>query len=331
MNTSIFCVVTSIQAPTSAIIQLNDKLIENKISFILVGDRKGPMEYPQWADFLSIDHQYNLPFALSKLLPEKHYARKNLGYLRALSQGAQVIYETDDDNAPEKSWQLYCSDHVKAELVGKSQWANIYQSFTDENVWPRGLSLQFINEPYSLLGNGDYYSPIRQGLANGSPDVDAIWRLSMDKEIIFKERDAVVLDKNTWCPFNSQNTWWSKEVFPLMYLPSFVSFRMTDIWRSFIAQRCVWAIGGKISFHIADVYQERNAHYLMKDFEDEIPGYMNNDRIAQVLQETDLLEGRENVSQNLLTCYKKLVEIGIVPDKEIPLVEAWIRDCSQWM
>jgi hypothetical protein len=30
---------------------------------------------------------------------------------------------------------------------------------------------------------------------------------------------------------------------PLLYLPSHCCFRMTDIWRSFIAQRCLWELG----------------------------------------------------------------------------------------
>jgi hypothetical protein len=39
-----------------------------------------------------------------KFLPSKHYARKNLGYLIAIKNGAEIIIETDDDNIPEKNF-----------------------------------------------------------------------------------------------------------------------------------------------------------------------------------------------------------------------------------
>jgi hypothetical protein len=41
---------------------------------------------------------------LPKLLPENHYARKNLGYIRAVRLGAESIFDTDDDNAPSPWW-----------------------------------------------------------------------------------------------------------------------------------------------------------------------------------------------------------------------------------
>ena len=43
-----------------------------------------------------------------------------------------------------------------------------------------------------------------------------------------------------------------KPVARLMYLPSTCTFRMTDIWRSLIAQRCLWELGQGVVFHAAD-------------------------------------------------------------------------------
>jgi hypothetical protein len=82
--------------------------------------------------------------------------------------------------------------------------------------------------------------------------------------------------RNSWCPFNSQSTWFFKKAFPLMYLPcSCKHSECTDIWRSFIGQRCLWEIGEGVTFHSpSEVYQDRNEHDLLKDFEDEIPGYL---------------------------------------------------------
>ncbi len=50
--------------------------------------------------YLSLEDQRKLPFAIIALTPEKHFTRKNVGYLYAMAQGAKVIFDVDDDNQP---------------------------------------------------------------------------------------------------------------------------------------------------------------------------------------------------------------------------------------
>jgi hypothetical protein len=171
-------------------------------------------------------------------------------------------------------------------------------------------------------------APIQQGLANGSPDVDAVWRLILDHEVIFDEAPSVLLPRGVWCPFNSQNTWWWPQAFPLLYLPSYCSFRMTDIWRSFVAQRCLWELGYELEFHHADVQQMRNEHDLMHDFEQESVGYLRNEEIRRILETCDLSPGPAYLSENLITCYETLTRADVVGREELDLVEAWIQDCG---
>jgi hypothetical protein len=101
---------------------------------------------------------------------------------------------------------------------------------------------------------------------------------------------------------------------------------MTDIWRSFIAQRCLWEMGTGVTFHAAEVVQERNIHDFMRDFEDEVPGYLKNKQIVRWLDEAPLKQGRDAVSANLLACYELLVARGVFPEKELDLVRAWVED-----
>src|SRR5690242_1456091 len=92
-------VVTTIQEPTACMRVLAAQAIANGLQWIVIGDRKGPERFPLYpAELVSIDQQRELPFNLARLLPEKHYARKNLGYLLAMARGCECIYETDDDN-----------------------------------------------------------------------------------------------------------------------------------------------------------------------------------------------------------------------------------------
>jgi hypothetical protein len=101
---------------------------------------------------------------------------------------------------------------------------------------------------------------------------------------------------------------------------------MTDIWRSFIAQRIAWTCGWNILFHSATMYQERNEHNLMNDFKDEIPGYVNNKLIVERLQALKLQEGVEHISENLFACYRELIAMELIGKEELLLVEAWLKD-----
>ena len=76
-----------------------------------------------------------------------------------------------------------------------------------------------------------------------------------------------------------------------MYLPAYCSFRMTDIWRSFVAQRIAWENGWNVLFREATVRQRRNPHDLMRDFRDEVPGYVANREICAALQALELEPG----------------------------------------
>ncbi len=116
-----------------------------------------------------------------------------------------------------------------------------------------------------------------------------------------------------------------------MYLPTWCSFRMTDIWRSFIAQRIAWANGWNILFHNATVYQERNVHNILKDFEDEIPGYLNNGMICEKLMTLELTSGISHIFENMKKCYIVFVENGLVDEKELVLLDYWLRDCRSFL
>jgi hypothetical protein len=168
--------------------------------------------------------------------------------------------------------------------------------------------------------------PIQQGLADGNPDVDAIYRMVFPLPLQFDRIGALALSSGSWCPFNSQNTTWFPEAFALLYLPAFCSYRMTDIWRSFVAQRIAWENDWSILFHNATVQQQRNDHDLMRDFADEVPGYLHNRRIAEVLGSLTLRRGPLAIPENLLRCYEALMRMDLVGKEEIALVEAWNDD-----
>ena len=324
-----FLVITSIADQHHPILnEFSKKAVHNGIPFIVIGDTKSPTDFNiEGCDFYSIESQLELNFELAKLLPLKHYSRKNLGYLIAISKKAEVIIETDDDNLPLDSFWNDRFKFVPAHLISNTSWTNVYRYFTDLHIWPRGFALERLLDPLPKLKEIRVINcPIQQGLADENPDVDAIYRLTLPLPIIFNQSENIALGERAICPFNSQNTTWFKEAFPLLYLPYHCSFRMTDIWRSFVAQRIGWTCGWSILFHSSTVKQHRNEHNLMHDFADEIPGYLNNLNICQALQELVLNDGVENISLNMIICYEKLIEMKCIGSEEMVLLRAWLND-----
>lgn len=329
MNKDTSIVVTSIAPPNAVLHSIASGALENNSGFIVVGDTKSPSDFSiTGCRFISIQEQKKLSWKLARLLPEKHYARKNLGYLEA--KDSQIIVETDDDNFPGHGFWKNRDKEITCEKLEGTGWVNVYRRFTRLNIWPRGFPLEKIfPENHTDSGNaGIQYCPVQQGLADDNPDVDAVYRMTLPLPVCFEQSRPLALGKGAWCPFNSQNTTWFKEAFILMYLPSYCSFRMTDIWRSFIAQRIAWTCGWSILFHSPTVRQERNEHNLLKDFEEEIPGYLNNALLCKQLEELDLREGPVHLAENLFRCYRMMVNKQYISENELLLVESWISDIS---
>jgi hypothetical protein len=284
--------------------------------------------------FFSLQEQQKLPFVLASLLPPRHYARKNLGYLCAIQTSPDFIVETDDDNIPLEGFWRPRQRNLKARSTAPSTgWVNTYRAFTSGRIWPRGLPLEKIRGGADSIAE-DHVSTgeslIQQGLANGDPDVDAIYRMICDLPFEFDSAPPLRLAPRCWCPFNSQNTTFFREAFPLLYLPFYCSFRMTDIWRSFVAQRCLWEMESTLLFAEATVFQERNEHDLRRDFEQEVPGYLRNAEICASLTTLNLAKGRAigTICKNLRICYEKLVSTEVIGKEELPLVDAWSRDIA---
>ena len=322
-------IITSIAGSDCYVLrQYARKSINHNVSFIVVGDKKSPDAFSiDNCDYYSIDRQGNLPFRITESLPYNHYARKNIGYMVAISGGAEIIIETDDDNLPFPEFWNERRRALNVHYLSETGWLNVYKYFTDKNIWPRGFALEHILDSVPQLEAKEITNcPIQQGLAAKNPDVDALYRLTQPLPIDFGQNDSIALGNNSICPFNSQNTTWFKEAFMLLYLPSYCSFRMTDIWRSFIAQRIAWSNDWNILFHHSTVWQERNSHDLMRDFSDEISGYLHNHSIMSALQNLNLVKGKEYLGENLVTCYKKLIEMGLIASEEIDVLEAWIED-----
>lgn len=332
MDSLLPVLITSIQAPTPSV----EAILSVGHRVTIVGDRKSPppeaFARVQGLRFLGLDEQLAMPGTLARLLPENSYARKNLGTLTFAREGVPAFLETDDDNAPLPHWQASLADQgtvgrVVTAPAGESPLAvNVCEFFGHPDIWPRGFPLREIHTPAPTATEGVCSaSPwIVQGLANGEPDVDAIFRLVFPGQAVtFDDGLPVVLRAGAWCPFNSQNTLWRRPAFPLAYLPFTVAMRFTDILRGYVAQSCLRAAGQPMVFTRASVYQDRNPHDALSDFASELDSYLH---AADIMEALSRLPLSGQIAPDLLTCYRKLREMRIVEAAEVEGVTAWLED-----
>ena len=332
MKTSL--VLTTINNPNKNIKSFEKNCNKKKWSFVVIGDKKTPRNFKlKYGNYYSLKDQKktNLEFADKCYL--NSYARKNIGYLNSIKNGSGIIVETDDDNYPYDNF-FYDKKkiHLAKTVKTNNQWINIYSLFHKKkiNCWPRGIPLDEIHNKKINLGKKNKAEFIlQQGVCEGNPDVDAIFRL-INTKINIKFKNNLKINVNrALITLNSQNTIWFKEAFPIMYLPVTCTMRCTDIWRGLIAQRILQNDNKRILFFGTTMKQYRNDHNLMNDFKDEVPMYLLDSKINEILQKIKLLKGTKNYLQNLNICYDVLIKNKIFNKDEKYFLRAWTNDIKK--
>jgi hypothetical protein len=268
-----FIVTTTINSPTEA----TRKFAEKKDwTLIVVGDTKTPHSEYKNLDcvYLDPDAQENISKELSDVIGWKSIQRRNLGFLFAYQQGADIVATVDDDNIPYDDWG-------KNVLVGQEIECDLYEpednvfdplSITNTpNIWHRGYPIELLQKRHRVEYKGKTKRKVlvQADLWDGDPDIDAMARLTM-KPIVKYNIDKPFCS-NKIAPFNSQNTFLSREVIPFYTVLPHVG-RMDDIWGAYIMQHY---FPNSVIYNKASVYQDRNVQDLITNLEKEVIGYRN--------------------------------------------------------
>ncbi|XP_050390975.1 uncharacterized protein LOC126810065 [Patella vulgata] len=224
--------------------------------------------------YLDIDQQNQLGYKTADLIPEGSYARKNIGYLYAISHGAKMIYETDDNVRLLDGLQRFRFKSMMTGLVyaGENMF-NPYRHFGQPTLWPRGYPLSSIGEEikneYILH---EFKTPlIQQGLISNDPDVDAVLKLSRKTtkahfNATFDSRaPPVILPAGVFSPFNSKDTLFLYNALWALMLPTTVKNSEPDIWRGYWVQRLLWEIDGNLGFFPPNAVHTDSEHSTLDE------------------------------------------------------------------
>ena len=323
---------------------------------MIVADEKTPKDWLQklhsvWSRksppslvFLSVEQQKELGYKILRVVPFKSYARKNIGYLFAIACGAQVIYETDDDNDLTQGMQLdYLTKNMRPDQISLgdeySHTVNPYALFGRPDIWPRGFPLKaitnFTHEFRKVQHTADELwqaEPlVQQGLADLDPDVDAIWRLTQPAQIgtvkFNQHPKAVAIKSGFFTPYNSQNTVHLSEAFWGLLIPYSTSIRVCDIWRSYWVQRLLWDVNGHLAFRPPNVQQIRNAHDYLTDFKEELQLYEQADDLVHFLYRWD--SPHTNLFSRIRHLAEDMAKHGFWKEEEVELITEWLADLTE--
>ena len=307
---------------------------------IVVGDLKTPHDAlaaickEAHGVYLSPDTQMTLGFSHAGALPWNCYDRKNIGYLFALREGAEIIYSIDDDNYPPDHWDLHVKLGEQHVDVARSDcgWWN-YFSLTEESITPRGYPVWLIQDKRTCMFEEDKSVDVgvQVGICLGDPDVDAMTRLIRNPVITtYPDRD-VALERGTMCPYNSQNTFISREMMPahMLWCGARTEFyRYDDILTSYVAQVIGWHHGKAIKFGRPFLRQARNPHDFLKDLRSEIGGMECQEPLLSILRSMEFRS--KHVGDNLRQAiYAVLERIPQLPRNLKVQVDTWCSDLEK--
>jgi hypothetical protein len=351
-----WAVLTTVASPGCAIDRLRQPAaVSDGWCVVVVADAKSPPRstYPADIVYLSFDDQKRCAsvFRTAAISPTHNYSRKNMGYLYAMANGAEAIFDTEDNSA------LFLNASVPIRIPGQANYRttqagtilgtsvfNPYPHFGGDkggNWWPRGFPVEKVSDHTTHPRWHPYFKPttdesfvVQHSLADRDPDVDAIFRMTR------RER-KMIWEKNVWpvyppagvlSPYNSQATVVLPGGFWSLVLPSTVESRVSDIWRSYWAQRLMWDVNQRVLFVPSFVEQNRTAHDVFADYQAELQIYQQADTLCTMLGSWDgskvVADGPDTLPRRAVDLAIWMYERGFWEENDVFLIDAWFDDLT---
>ena len=275
--------------------ELASKSAFSDVKFFIAGDLNSiPFNDKRFiCDLEYISAEQQRSYSCSDSIGWKRWARRNIALLKAIEFDPDFILFIDDDNRPHESyfkdWYDVLTKPTTKQVVCDSSvehpWHNYLQTGdTKIPFYPRGFPITFRNQEYrTTIKDSTPISPDRigvfQGISLGDPDIDAMTRIVYSTPTPLNSiQEKNFCMKNIWSPYNTQNTLFSKSLFPLAFTwPN--SGRYEDIYASLVWQQFIF--NNDMYVHIGDAinYQIRGKRNDVHDLSLEVDVYFNIENV----------------------------------------------------
>lgn len=328
------------------------------VGFFVAGDLKTPEA--ECADvvnqcgansfYLSVEKQKALGYKCSELIGWNQIARRNIAILECLRWGADVIVLLDDDNLAVDRNYFQHFRRILTQPLSLAHPAFSGLEATSESGWFDVGSLLYSDHDNSACPHRGFphalsscststpaFSPITDakvgvaaGICMGDPDISAVQRIARGPIVNHTSKllDAgIVVDpRKTRTVYNSQNTAFIRELAPcFLMVPQFG--RHDDIFASIIAQQVMAARNLHVHFGEPFIWQQRNAHNLIKDLEAEIWGMKHILNFSEAVANAPMRRVDVSITNRVRDIYDHLHHTWPDCPRYVgQLADAWLED-----
>ena len=368
-----WAVVTTIFAPSLAIERA--ALLPEDWCTVVVADTKTPDNYQltlkevlskkvsssqasaalQRIKYLSVEEQRRWgtetgPYvsAFVQSIPFRHFARKNIGYLYAIRQGAKILFDFDDDNILDTLDDNDPSSPVVPPVLNTTHVSQVRWPILGKLVlnhhplmgasfstsWPRGFPLSAIqdNTTHGTPGAFLKASPLpmeRVGVlqlcAQDNPDVDAIHRLVQPLPMTFdNSQQPLLVPPRVFAPTNAQATVHTRSALFATLLPATVPGRVSDIWRGYLAKRLLDDVDLAQIYLAPHVRQDRNVHDYMADLAAELDLYLKTNKLLEFL-DCWVPPKNSSLPERMEALWIDSYERGYIELGDVELMQKWLQ------
>jgi hypothetical protein len=315
-------VLTTVNVPTllEAYAANFRKFDHSDIGFIVIGDLSTPHEKALEvtrkvknegfeAEYLDIPSQKKwlkkYP-QIAKIIPYRTDNRRNIGFLMAAEQDANVIIAIDDDNyaTPNEDFYKYHSIVGKkatlSTVISTSGWFNPCTMLETDHgglIYPRGYPFSKRRKEQYTFTETTGQIALNMGLWTADPDADAVTHLANPTQIVRmkSESDSIMLAPGTYAPINTQNTAFRRNTLPCYYyvlmnasLKGLKIDRYGDIWSGFFVKKAIDKMDERVTIGRPIVNHKRNSHNYLKDLKCELWGMLLTEEIVKWLEQLQL-------------------------------------------
>lgn len=239
---------------------------------------------------------------LYKRLPINNETRRNIGYLKALEDGCEVLISIDDDNYPPST------DFIKDHAVTGRPWqgplisdpsgfvnpCEYLELSPARRVFPRGFPFKLRdmrNKPDTVMP-GNIRIGVKTGLWTGAPDLDAVtWLNGTVESVAYRGEPTHVLSHETWIPLGTQNLSVCRDLVPACMcvpmgweMPCGRLERYGDVWGGYFMQAIMRGTPYHAAFGLPLTEHRRNSHNPIEDLRKEYWGMLLTDWLVDRLK-----------------------------------------------
>lgn len=267
-------------------------------NLIVVGDVKTPEYILQRGTFISWEEQKSKYSDLCDIMGPNSVDRgRNIGFIEAYIQGADIIATIDDDNIPLCGWgESVVGKEINVTTFESSEQVFDPMSATNApHLWHRGFPLDAISSRPTAytIGEKKIIPLVQANLWLGDPDIDAICRLIYRPNLAKLETNFSLFTTNCFSPFNTQNTIIDRSVIKDYISIPFIG-RMDDIWGAYLFEA---KHPGTVVYGRPTVKQVRSPHDIINDMKLEWIGYQYTGEFIERLASGNIKYALELIPQ----------------------------------